>query len=97
MVLIVSPTRGSTCELFELVFEGTWCPDPGTRWLVLWCGGVRGPLEPLESFWSPELPQSTRGSKVSFKDYMLAQKEHRETIVNGICCCAVASVPVGFM
>ncbi len=43
-------TRGSTCKLFELVFEGTWCPDPGTQWLVLWCGGVRGPLERLESF-----------------------------------------------
>ena len=26
------------------------CPDLGTRWLVLWRGGVRGPLEPLESF-----------------------------------------------
>ena len=32
-----------------------------------------------------------------FKDYMLARKEHRETTVNGICCCAVASVPVGCM
>ncbi len=26
------------------------CPDLGTRWLVLWRGGVRGPLESLESF-----------------------------------------------
>ncbi len=35
---------------FELVCEGTWCPHPGTRWLMLRCGGVRRPLEPLESF-----------------------------------------------
>ncbi len=41
--------HGSTCKCFGLVFEATWCPDPGTQWLVLWCGGVRGPLEPLES------------------------------------------------
>ncbi len=72
---------------------------PVSRCAVACAVVCRGPLSfgVFGVLWSPGLPQSTRGSKVSFKDYMLAQKEHRETAVNGICCCAVASVPVGFM
>ena len=35
------------------------CSDLGTRWLVLWRGGVRSPLEPLESFGVLDVCSST--------------------------------------
>ena len=60
--------------------------DPGTRWLVLRCGGVRGPLEPLESFGVLGLCSRHMEALASCLSLFLRVPGARIPVRDGLCC-----------